>query len=265
VTFWYDRRLSEDTWVRLQPFYGYAWLETDPFVSHGGGTVSLSHTFTTLRRIGVLPGELQRVPLHLRLDPGRQFVRYRNRDGLESESGVEGIFAVVPGSTSLRAGTAYSHYWAEGRDWDRNGLRTWVGATSSCRGASCSRCWDLLLPPLRAPLELRPETADGMSSVKAPRGPTTSTTSRPSSATHSPPGPRSRARAQYTSAESNVRGVRLRPLDRGGLPHLDLGPHTLEPEVDIVLKPNISYLCALAARSRSAPRARVWPPTSWAA
>jgi hypothetical protein len=34
---WYDRRLGEDTWLRLQPFIGYAWLETDPFVLLGGG------------------------------------------------------------------------------------------------------------------------------------------------------------------------------------------------------------------------------------
>ena len=131
VTLWYDRRLSEDTWVRVQPFYGYAWLESDPFVSHGGGTVSLSHTF----KDNFVGSVFSRVNYneflyHIHLDPlDDQFVRFRNRDGLESESGVEGLFAVVPGSTSLRVGTAYSHYWAEGRDWDRNGLRTWVGAT----------------------------------------------------------------------------------------------------------------------------------------
>ena len=131
ATIWYDRRLSEDTWVRLQPFFGYAWLESDPFVIHGGGTASLYHTFSD-RFTGRLFSRLNVNDFlyHLHPDPPQdQFVRNRNRDGTESETGVEGSFALVPGSTSLRAGTAYSHYWAEGRDWDRNGLRTWIGAT----------------------------------------------------------------------------------------------------------------------------------------
>ena len=137
VSLWYDRRLSEDTFVRLQPFFGYAWLETDPFVVHGGGTASISHTFSD-RFSGQLFSRVNGndflYHLHLDLEPAadafeEQFVRFRNRDGIESETGIEGFFGLVPGSTSLRAGTAYSHYWAEGRDWERNGLRTWIGAT----------------------------------------------------------------------------------------------------------------------------------------
>jgi tetratricopeptide (TPR) repeat protein len=131
ATLWYDRRLSEDTWLRLQPFFGYAWLETDPFVIHGGGTASISHDFSD-RFTGRLFSRLNVNDFlyHLHPDPpADQFVRFRNRDGLESETGVEANFALVPGSTTVRAGTAYSHYWAEGRDWDRNGLRTWLGAT----------------------------------------------------------------------------------------------------------------------------------------
>jgi tetratricopeptide (TPR) repeat protein len=142
ATFWYDRRLSEDTFVRLQPFIGYAWLESDPFVLQGGGTASISHTFSD-RFTGQLFSRLtaNEFLYHLHFDDPvdplflgdplteDQLVRFRNRDGVESETGVEGFFSLVPGSTSLRGGTAYSHYWAEGRDWDRNGLRTWIGAT----------------------------------------------------------------------------------------------------------------------------------------
>ena len=139
ATFWYDRRLAEDTFVRLQPFLGYAWLETDPFVFHGGGTASLFHDFSdrvTGRLFTRLNANDFLYPLHF--DPlgtppddlsSDELARLRNRDGIESESGLEGGFALVPGSTSVRAGAAYSHYWAEGRDWDRDGVRGWVGAT----------------------------------------------------------------------------------------------------------------------------------------
>jgi hypothetical protein len=100
-------------------------------VIHGGGTASIFHTFSD-RFTGRLFSRLNVNDFlyHLHPDPPEdQFVRFRNRDGIESETGVEGGFALVPGSTSLRAGAAYSRYEAEGRDWDRHGLRTWVGAT----------------------------------------------------------------------------------------------------------------------------------------
>jgi tetratricopeptide (TPR) repeat protein len=141
LTVWYDRRLSKDTWLRLQPFGGYAWLETDPFVQHGGGTVSISHAFSD-RFGGQLYSRLNYNDFLYRIAPdpviqsfsvplSEQVRRYRNRDGLESETGLEGRFALVPGSTSLRAGTAYQRYWAEGRDWSFNGSRTWIGATQA--------------------------------------------------------------------------------------------------------------------------------------
>jgi tetratricopeptide (TPR) repeat protein len=141
LTFWYDRRLSENTWIRLQPFGGYAWLETDPFVGMGGGTVSLTHAFTN-RIAGQVYTRLDVNDFlyHVQPDPvvasfsvplSESFVRFRNRDGVESETGIEGNFALVPGSTSLRAGTAYQRYWAEGRDWSRNGSLTWVDVTQA--------------------------------------------------------------------------------------------------------------------------------------
>ena len=142
LTFWYERRLSEDTSLRLQPFGGYAWLETDPFVIHGGATASLLHRFTDR-----ISGQLySRVNVNdflyrIRPDPvievvagipvSEQVRRFRNRDGVESETGIEGRFSLVPGSTSLRAGTAYQRYWAEGRDWDRDGSRSWLGVTQA--------------------------------------------------------------------------------------------------------------------------------------
>src|SRR5262249_37939127 len=37
----------------------------------------------------------------------------------------------VPESTSLRAGTEYQRYQAEGRDWSRHGSHTWIGVTQA--------------------------------------------------------------------------------------------------------------------------------------
>jgi tetratricopeptide (TPR) repeat protein len=144
ATFWYDRRLSDNTWLRLQPFGGYAWLETDPFVAHGGGTATLSHAFGN-RVVGQIYDRINYNDFHYGIEPdpviasfgtgglavAQQFTHFRNRDGLENEVGVEGRFAAVPGSTSLRAGSAFQRYWAEGRDWSLNASRTWLGATQA--------------------------------------------------------------------------------------------------------------------------------------
>jgi len=141
LTFWYDRRLAEDTWLRLQPVGGYAWLETDPFVAHGGGTVALSHAFT--ERLG---GQVfTRVNYNdflfrIRPDPVVAFVdpvlserlrRFRNRDGVQIDAGLEGSYDLVPGRTKVRAGSAYERYESEGRDWERHGSRSWVGVTQA--------------------------------------------------------------------------------------------------------------------------------------
>src|SRR4029453_4466663 len=140
LTFWYDRRLGEDTWLRLQPFGGYAWLETDPFVIHGGGPPPITDAFTD-RIAGRLHSRLNYNDFLYRIRPDpaiellgglplSESVRHlRNRDGLESETGVEGNFVLFPQRTTPRVGPAYIHYEAEGRDWDFQGSRSWVGAT----------------------------------------------------------------------------------------------------------------------------------------
>ncbi len=144
ASLWYDRLVGADTWLRLQPYVGYAWLETDPFVFLGGGTLSARRSFND-RFSGYVYSRLTANEFLYNLHPDAvvaasgpagpfiadRFLRFRDRDGIESETGVEGTFAVVPASTSLRAGTAYQRYWAEGRDWTRHGSRSWVGLTQA--------------------------------------------------------------------------------------------------------------------------------------
>ncbi len=37
---WLDRRIDDTSFLRLQPFVGYAWTQTDPFLFNAGGTLS---------------------------------------------------------------------------------------------------------------------------------------------------------------------------------------------------------------------------------
>ncbi len=138
LTLWYDRRLGEKTWLRLQPFGGYAWLGYEPFVAHGGGAVSLFRTLTEnlTGRVYVRANgndfryDIETDPVVGFFNPSlAQSLRHRrDRDGVEGEVGVEGSYWVDATRTSLTLGTAYERYWADGNDWDLNGSRTWLTA-----------------------------------------------------------------------------------------------------------------------------------------
>ena len=142
LTAWYDRRLSEHTWVRLQPFGGYAWLDGDEYLGLGGATASIAHEFTD-RFTGQLYTRVFANDFLYNLDRDPEvavsagpavadrFRRFRNRDGVEYDAGVEGRFALLAGRTTLRAGSEYQRYESEGRDWEYHGSRTWLGVTQA--------------------------------------------------------------------------------------------------------------------------------------
>jgi tetratricopeptide (TPR) repeat protein len=141
VSFWYDKRLDEDTWVRLQPFAGYAWLETDPYFAHGGGVVSLSHALSDTLGAQLFT-RVNANDFHYRITPdpilssavvngfapgiGDDARRRRNRDGVSVEPGTEWTWLLTGLETVLRVGGSYVRYESEGRDWDMHAGRGWV-------------------------------------------------------------------------------------------------------------------------------------------
>ena len=136
ISAWYDERLGEDTWLRLQPFGGYAWLEKDPFVIHGGGQATVSHAFSeqlvgrvfTRANVNDYLFRILPDPVLTVLSPalGADARRRRNRDGTQYTLGTEGSYEFASTLTRLTLGTAYEPYAAEGKDWDRNGYRGWA-------------------------------------------------------------------------------------------------------------------------------------------
>jgi len=142
---WYDKRLGEDTWLRIQPYAGYAWLETDPYVAHGGGVLSLSHELA--ERLTVQPFVRVNVnDFHYRIDPdpvltnplflalsgvpagiGPDARRRRNRDGFGVEPGAELTWQLARTDTTFHLGGSYLRYEAEGKDWSLDGGAGWLG------------------------------------------------------------------------------------------------------------------------------------------
>ena len=137
---WFDQRIAPDTFLRVQPFLGYAWLETDPFVFHGGTILALSRHLSE-RWIGQAFGRInfnnylfriQPDPVLVALDlaTGNRFnaeaLRRRDRDGWEGDLGVESRYTVAGLDTTVRGSLAYQRYEAEGKDWDRDGYYLWL-------------------------------------------------------------------------------------------------------------------------------------------
>lgn len=143
---WLDHRLDEVTWLRLLPYGGYQWLDTSPFLLHGGLEVSLDRQLTD-PLLGRLYARYSYndylFPIHddpliasIAILTGNPLVNdvfqpilrdRRNRDGSDVEAGFELTFGIASTETTLRGGAALEYYDARGKDWDHKGVRGWVG------------------------------------------------------------------------------------------------------------------------------------------
>ena len=130
---WFDRRLGEKTWLRLQPFGGYSWLGYDPFVLYGGGGGEISTRFDeawggrVFVQATVNDYQFRPKAAGLNAAQTRFARRARDRDGVQVWTGLEGNHTLGLTDGRLRAGSAYERYEAEGRDWSHHGWRSWVG------------------------------------------------------------------------------------------------------------------------------------------
>jgi len=136
ISAWIDRRLDEKSFLRVQPFAGYAWLETDPYLGHVGGIVAYHRDFDEsgngrLYARGGYRDYLYKVDNAIRdADPPngdfRDYSRDLDRDGFAFQTGYDhGI--PVSETTDLRAGIAYGFYEAEGDDYSFQGVGGHLG------------------------------------------------------------------------------------------------------------------------------------------
>ena len=113
LSLYLDRRVDDHSFLRFQPYAGYAWEESDKYLAHVGGELSYYRGFDEAGS-GRLWARVGYQDYLYRLQgPGD----VANRDGMEYLGGYEHLLPFETGTT-LRAGVVGGAYVAEGRDYD---------------------------------------------------------------------------------------------------------------------------------------------------
>jgi tetratricopeptide (TPR) repeat protein len=146
VALWFDRRVDDVSFVRLQPFFGYIWRDADPYLGSGGGNLAYYRRYAS--STGRLFGEilyddyLYTIPddaavlwaadqvdepfKSAYLAGNERLKRLRDRDGVQYSVGYE--HSIEAGKrTQVRAGTDYYHYEAEGDEYTHDHVGVWLG------------------------------------------------------------------------------------------------------------------------------------------
>jgi tetratricopeptide (TPR) repeat protein len=125
ASLWLDRRIDDRSFVRLQPFTGYAWTETDPYVFNAGGTAAYHRNFGRSGS-GRLYGQYIYRNYMFTAQGSAAQQRFRDRDGDEYRGGYDHSIS-VGGSTTARAGGHYSYHHAEGGEYSHDQYGGYVG------------------------------------------------------------------------------------------------------------------------------------------
>jgi Flp pilus assembly protein TadD len=113
VSIYFDRRVDDASFLRLQPFGGYAWQDLDPYLRHAGAELSYYRGFDEAGS-----GRLwSRVGYQDYLYPTQLDENKVSRDGWEYLAGYEHLLPLQSGTT-LRAGIVGGAYRADGSDYD---------------------------------------------------------------------------------------------------------------------------------------------------
>lgn len=124
LSFWLDRRIDDQSFVRAQPFGGYAWLDEDSYLRQLGGTVSYHRDFEehgngrlfsqlTFRDYLFGNGPL---PVVFAPGPAGVFPDDLDRDGWDFLAGYDHVLPLREG-TVARGGFAAGFYEAEGGEY----------------------------------------------------------------------------------------------------------------------------------------------------
>jgi tetratricopeptide (TPR) repeat protein len=117
ASLWLDRRIDELSFVRLQPYGGYAWIDGDPYVGQGGGTLSYHRDYPEYGSgRAFVQASYQDYLFKTGLVPPGVDPNDLDRDGWEFLTGYDHAYALTD-KTGLRGGLAFGSYRSEGRDY----------------------------------------------------------------------------------------------------------------------------------------------------
>jgi hypothetical protein len=111
---WLDYRVDNWSFLRLQPYGGYAWQDGDPYLAHGGGELSYYRSWAEAG-FGRLWGRVGYQNYLYSLQGPESRV---SRDGMEYLGGYEHTLPFDSTGTTPRIGVVGGAYDADGRDYD---------------------------------------------------------------------------------------------------------------------------------------------------
>lgn len=122
ASLWVDRLLSENSYLRLQPDFGYGWVDGDDFLLAAGGTAALHHTYEQAGQ-GRFAFRFQRLDYKFSImgDPKL------DRDGYSYSGGYDHEWIPVDG-TLLYGSVGAHHYDSERGEYDLVGPAFRFGA-----------------------------------------------------------------------------------------------------------------------------------------
>jgi tetratricopeptide (TPR) repeat protein len=119
ASLWIDRRLDERSFLRFQPYGGYAWVDNSEYLAQGGATLAYHRSFEDLGS-GRLFSQLTYRDYLFRtglLPTGTQlFDDELDRDGWDFLAGYDHAYGIGP-DTAVRGGIVYGFYEAEGSEY----------------------------------------------------------------------------------------------------------------------------------------------------
>lgn len=139
ASIWVDRPLSEETTLRMQADFGYAWYGYQPYEVYGGLTPQI---YRDWHDYGLTWGFAKFYGGDFFFDnidypdlgqpggigpPGVDEAAARNRDGWGLTAGVLHTLPIPETELEVRGGVNYLHYWSVGAEWRFDGWETVLG------------------------------------------------------------------------------------------------------------------------------------------
>ena len=135
ISLWLDRKITDSTFARLQPDFGFVWLDGDSYVATGGSTATIFHDLGSEGTVSLFGRYayfdfLDPIPkLPAGPNPGFES-RDRDRDGHEYSVGLDYSRALGE-TTSLSSGYQYRFYDASGREYSHQAHDFLVGVSQA--------------------------------------------------------------------------------------------------------------------------------------
>ena len=127
ASFWLERRLGSDSFIRFQPMFGTIYYDEEDYLRFYGFRADYLHPWGSAGTGNFWLRYAYNDYLYP-IAPPPEEKSFRNRDGNDVWFGYDHSYEVTS-STLLEGGPLGRYYDAEGKEWDLRGFGGWIGVT----------------------------------------------------------------------------------------------------------------------------------------